>query len=146
MTLQELKNICLKNNIKVTGDHIEFNGSTPNFQLTKNFKLQEFLTKNTKDTATKINLKIVLELQNLRTIFGSPIGISSSYRSPSYNKSVNGATSSQHIFGNALDTYPLNGDVKGWLNTIIKYKKFGGVGQYKTFSHIDCGATRFWRG
>ena len=146
MTLQELKNLCSKNNIKVSGDYIEFNKSTPNLQLTKNFKLHEFLTKNVKDTTTKINLQLILELQNLRSLFGYPIGISSSYRSPSYNKSVNGATSSQHIYGNALDTYPLNGDIKGWLNTIIKYKKNGGIGQYKTFSHIDTGSTRFWRG
>ncbi|WP_099369863.1 D-Ala-D-Ala carboxypeptidase family metallohydrolase [Sphingobacterium sp. 1.A.5] len=146
MTLKELKDLCLKNNIKVDGDHIEFNASTPNFQLTKNFRLQEFLTKNKKDTTTKINLKIILELQNLRTLFGSPIGISSSYRSPSYNRSVNGATNSQHLYGNALDTYPINGDIKGWLSTVVKNKKEGGCGQYKTFVHIDCGATRFWRG
>ena len=146
MTLQELKNICEKHNIKITGDHIVFDKNTPNFQLTKNFKLHEFLTKNQKDSTTKLNLNIILELQNLRTAFGSPIGISSSYRSTSYNKSVNGATSSQHIYGNALDTYPLNGDVKGWITTVVKYKKFGGVGQYRTFLHIDTGATRFWRG
>lgn len=146
MTIQELKNICEKHNIKVSGDNIEFNKNTANIQLTKNFKLQEFLTKNQKDTTTKINLNIVLELQNLRNVFGSPVGISSSYRSPSYNKSVNGASSSEHINGNALDTYPLNGDFKGWLNTIIKYKKTGGIGQYRTFVHIDCGNTRFWRG
>ena len=146
MTLNELKDLCKKNNVKVSGDYIEFNKTTPNFQLTKNFMLQEFLTKNKKDTTTKINLKIILELQNLRTIFGSPIAISSSYRSPSYNKSVNGATSSQHIYSNALDTFPLNGDIKGWLSCVVKNKKTGGIGQYKTFVHIDCGNTRYWKG
>lgn len=146
MTLLELKNLCSKNNIKVTGDYIEFDKNSHDFQLTKNFMLQEFLTKNKKDTTTKINLKIILELQNLRTLFGSPISISSSYRSPSYNKSVSGATSSQHIYGNALDTYPINGDLKGWLSCIVKNKKQGGIGQYRTFVHIDCGDTRFWRG
>ncbi|WP_313235729.1 YcbK family protein [Sphingobacterium multivorum] len=146
MTLQELKNVCIKNNITVAGDHIQFDKNTPDFQLTKNFRLQEFLTKNQRDTTTKLNLNIILELQNLRTLFGSPIGISSSYRSPSYNKSINGATASQHLYGNALDTYPINGDVKGWLSCVVKNKKTGGIGQYKTFVHIDCGATRFWRG
>lgn len=146
MNLKELKDLCKKHNIQLSGDHIEFNKNTPDFQLTKNFKLHEFLTKNTKDTNSKINLKIVLELQNLRTIFGYPIGISSSYRSPSYNKSINGSTNSQHIYGNALDTYPLNGDIKGWLTCVVKNKKDGGIGQYKTFCHIDVGATRFWRG
>lgn len=146
MTLLELKNLCSKNNIKVTGDYIEFDKNSHDFPLTKNFKLQEFLTKNKKDTTTKLNLKIVLELQNLRTLFGSAIGISSSYRSPSYNKSVNGATSSQHLLGNALDTYPHNGDIKGWISCIVKNKINGGIGQYRTFVHIDCGSTRFWKG
>lgn len=146
MTIENLKELCLKSNIKVTGDHIEFNKNTPNIQLTKNFKLHEFLTKNQKDSTTKINLNIVLELQQLRTIFGNPIGISSTYRSPSYNKSINGATASQHIYGNALDTYPLNGDIKGWLNCVIKNKKTGGIGQYKSFCHIDTGKTRYWKG
>lgn len=146
MNLKELKDLCLKNNIKVDGDHIEFNASTPNFQMSKNFMLHEFLTKNRKDTTTKINLNIILELQQLRTLFGSAVGISSSYRSPSYNKSVNGSTSSQHLYGNALDTYPINGDVKGWLSCVVKNKKEGGIGQYRTFVHIDCGATRYWKG
>lgn len=146
MTLQELKDLCEKHNIQVAGDHIQFDKNTPNIQLTKNFKLQEFLTKNRKHTTTKINLKVILELQNLRNLFGSPVGISSSYRSPSYNKSVNGASSSEHINGNALDTFPVNGDIKGWLTCVVKNKKEGGIGQYKTFVHIDCGATRFWRG
>lgn len=146
MTLQEIKDISLKNNIKVTGDFIEFNKNTPNFQLTKNFKLQEFLTKNTKDTNTIISLKIILELQTLRTLFGSPVAISSSYRSVSYNRSVGGATASAHIKGLALDTYPVNGDIKSWFNTVFKNKKTGGIGQYKTFVHIDVSNTRFWRG
>lgn len=144
--MDKLKEICVLNNIQVSGDYITFDKNTANIQLTKNFRLQEFLTKNKKDTTTKINLKIIIELQELRSLFGSAIGISSSYRSPSYHKSINGATSSQHILGNALDTYPHNGDVKGWLNCVIKNKKTGGIGQYKTFVHIDTGKTRFWRG
>lgn len=146
MTLEELKNICRKNNIKVTGDFIEFDKNTPNFQLTKNFKLQEFLTKNTKDTHTILSLKIILELQVLRTIFGSPVAISSSYRSVSYNRSVGGATASAHIKGLALDCFPVNGDIKGWFNIVFKNKKTGGIGQYATFVHIDVSNTRFWRG
>ncbi|WP_166334634.1 YcbK family protein [Sphingobacterium chungjuense] len=146
MTLSQIKELCTKHNITINGDHITFDKNTSNFQITTNFKLHEFLTKNTKDTTTIINLNIVLELQKLRTLFGSPVRISSSYRSPAYNKSVNGATSSQHVLGNALDTFPVNGDIKGWTTTVVKNKKTGGIGQYQTFVHIDTGRTRFWRG
>src|SRR5690606_9160316 len=116
----DLKSSAMKNtiialaqlhNIAVNGNHLEFDINSKNFQITENFKLHEFLTKNKKDTFTRINIDIIVEVQNLRTIFGSGIGISSSYRSPTYNRSVNGATSSEHIKGNALDTYPINGKI-----------------------------------
>lgn len=146
MILQTLKQLCAEHNITINGDHITFDKNTTDFQITANFRLHEFLTKNQKDSTTIINLNIVVELQQLRTIFGSPVRISSSYRSPSYNKSVSGGTSSQHILGNALDTFPVNGDIKGWTNTVVKNKKVGGVGTYRTFVHIDSGRTRSWKG
>lgn len=42
-------------------------------------------------------------LDPLREKYGKPIRVSSGYRSPILNRSVNGATSSQHIFGKAAD-------------------------------------------
>lgn len=133
-------------NIVVNGNHLEFDINSKNFQITENFKLHEFLTKNKKDTFTRINIDIIIEVQNLRTIFGSGIGISSSYRSPTYNLSVNGATSSEHIRGNALDTYPINGKIAAWKKVVRENKKTGGRGYYKTFVHIDTGKTRTWNG
>lgn len=132
--------------IKTDGDYLEFNRNSPNVQITENFRLHEFLTKNQKNSFTRINANIIAEVQDLRRIFGSPIGISSSYRSPEYNRSVNGATSSQHLLGNALDTYPINGDIAGWKKVVRENKKTGGTGYYKTFVHIDTGRTRFWNG
>ncbi|WP_282635792.1 YcbK family protein [Sphingobacterium thalpophilum] len=132
--------------IKIDGDYLEFNRNSPNVQITQNFRLHEFLTKNEKNSFTRINANIIAEVQDLRDIFGSAIGISSSYRSPAYNRSVNGATSSEHILGNALDTYPINGDIAGWKKVVRENKKTGGTGYYKTFVHIDTGRTRFWNG
>ena len=137
---------AVQHGIKTDGDYLEFNASAPNFQLTENFKLLEFLTKNKSNTFTRINANIIAELQLYRTEFGSAVSISSSYRSPAYNRSVNGATSSEHQLGNALDTYPLNGNIKGWKQTVKRNKKSGGIGYYKTFVHIDTGRTRTWNG
>ncbi len=134
------------NGIKTDGDYLEFSINSKNFQVTENFKLHEFLTKNRSNTFTRINANIIAEVQTLRSIFGSAIGISSSYRSPTYNKSVNGASSSEHILGNALDTYPINGNIKGWKSTVKQFKSSGGTGYYKTFVHIDTGRTRTWNG
>lgn len=137
---------AVQHGIKTDGDYLEFNLSSHNFQITENFKLHEFLTKNRSNTFTRINANIISEVQNLRSIFGSGIGISSSYRSPSYNRSANGVTSSEHLLGNALDTYPMNGNIKGWKSTVKNNKTSGGTGYYKTFVHIDTGRTRTWNG
>lgn len=42
-------------------------------------------------------------LDPLREKYGKPVYVSSGYRSPALNKSVNGATSSQHRLGEAAD-------------------------------------------
>ena len=42
-------------------------------------------------------------LDPLRERYGKPIRVSSGYRSPTLNRSVNGATSSQHRLGEAAD-------------------------------------------
>lgn len=144
--MDKLLELLNKNKVKVEGIYVIFDRNSPNIQITENFKLLEFLTKNKKDSYTKINLNIILELQRLRSIFGSGIGINSSYRSLKYNKSIGGASLSEHIEGNALDTYPINGSIKEWKNTVIKNKKTGGIGIYKTFVHIDTGKTRYWEG
>lgn len=146
MTILELREKAKANGVKVDGDYIEFNAGTKDFQILPNFRLKEFLTKNSKDSFTRLNLNIMLELQRLRILFASGVGISSSYRSPAYNRSVNGATSSQHILGNALDTYPINGKISEWKKLVKANKKTGGVGFYKTFVHIDTGRTRYWEG
>ncbi|MFE2863200.1 YcbK family protein [Sphingobacterium multivorum] len=138
--------LALTCGIKTDGDYLEFNKNTPDVQITTNFRLHEFLTKNQKNSFTRINANIIAEVQDLRDIFGSAIGISSSYRSAEYNRSVNGATSSQHILGNALDTYPINGDIAAWKKVVKDNKKSGGTGYYRTFVHIDTGRTRFWNG
>lgn len=149
LSRKEIEDVLAKakaHGINVQGDYLEFNKFSPNFQILPNFKLHEFLTKNTKETYTLIDAKIMIMLQKLRTSFGHPIGVSSSYRSPSYNKSRGGATSSEHMKGNALDTYPINGDNSAWILHVKANKTTGGNGYYKTFVHIDTGRTRWWNG
>ena len=144
--VMEILVVAAQHGVKIDGDYLEFNASTPNFQLTENFKLHEFLTKDRSNTFTRVNANIISELQQLRDTFGSGVAISSSYRSPAYNRSQNGATSSQHILGNALDTYPVNRDISGWKKVVRENKKSGGIGYYRSFVHIDTGKTRTWNG
>ena len=82
--------------------------------LTKNLTLAE-VTKSTTakrlgidnqpDEWTIENLRSIGEcvFQPLRDSFGTPIYVSSGYRSPELNKAIGGSIRSQHIQGRALD-------------------------------------------
>lgn len=83
-------------------------------QLTKNFSLAEFLSSDTAVRKGLINVPDVKALLALRTCtapglqrvrdcLGTPISISSGYRSPALNRAIGGASSSQHVTGNAVD-------------------------------------------
>jgi len=83
-------------------------------RLTKNFTLEEF---ERSDTAKRLGidnhvpqfaverLRTLCEkvLQPVRDHFGVPIIITSGYRCPDLNDAVRGATSSQHMKGEAAD-------------------------------------------
>ncbi len=114
-------------------------------KLTKNFSLEEF---NCKDGST-IPLELLdnvmdlaEQLQILRDFIGKPIHINSGYRSPAYNRSVGGASKSQHILGKAADIR-VDGikprELYGIITELVKdgRLKFGGIGKYATFTHVD---------
>jgi len=108
-----------------------------------NFSLRELLTKNTVDTFTKIELGVLALIQTIRDDFGYPIVVSSSYRSKAYNKSVDGATSSRHEIGDALDSHPTDPKRLPQYKALITKKNIpGGMGLYPTFVHIDTRATQ----
>ncbi len=100
-------------------------------------------------------VETIIVLDEIRHQVGSPLTITSSYRSSEYNSAVGGARFSQHLIFNALDFQSNGGKVrpvtiasiarnirlekKQFVNPITK-KRFtfkGGVGLYATFVHID---------
>lgn len=79
-------------------------------QLTTNFSLAELTATNTRVDNTPpqevIHHLIALAekvLQPARERYGKPITINSGYRSPAVNARVGGASSSQHLTGQAAD-------------------------------------------
>lgn len=83
-------------------------------QLSKNFTLEEMIVSptaqrlglsNTPTPAHVENMKYCCEkiLEPVRSHFGKPITINSSYRSPAVNKAVGGSSTSQHVNGQAID-------------------------------------------
>ena len=76
-------------------------------------------------------------LDPLRERYGKPIRVSSGYRSPTLNRSVNGATSSQHRLGEAADITVGDKDENQKLFEIIKQElPFDQVINEKDFSWI----------
>lgn len=84
-------------------------------QLSKNFSLEEMCESRTArehgivnqvvDAAHLNNLKVLCTkvLQPLRDEWGGPIRVTSGYRRPELNALMKGASTSQHMVGNAAD-------------------------------------------
>jgi uncharacterized protein YcbK (DUF882 family) len=75
-------------------------------------------------------------LDDLRVYVKEPLHITSSYRSESYNKSVGGSKTSQHLTGNAVDLHCNNGKLRRKI--VQNALELGlSVGVAKNFIHID---------
>ena len=104
---------------------------TPDIRFTPNFSLHELLlTSNRKFDEEQYNPPpLVVEnlralcvniLQPLRDALGSPVNLNSGYRCPSLNKSIGGASGSQHMTGQAADIVDFTHGNEFMYNKIIE--------------------------
>lgn len=113
-----------------------------NKRLSANFKVEEFACKDGSDYLL-IDTELVKLLQKIRDHFGKAVTINSAYRNAAYNKKVGGVSNSQHVLGYAADIV-----IKGIApKAVAQYAEFlmpsrGGIGLYRTFTHIDTRASR----
>lgn len=102
-------------------------------KLAPNFTLSE-LAQAHKGRYAVVQPHAVEHLQALRASLGA-LRINSGYRSPSYNASVDGASSSRHMYGDAFDIDPLNASLTTLENAC------GAAGgmlvEYSTHAHCD---------
>lgn len=118
-----------------------------NKKLSTNFRVKEFACTDGSDPIF-IDTELVNVLQKIRTHFNKSVTITSAYRTASHNKAVGGATYSQHLYAKAADI-KVNGvapkKVAQYAETLLKNK--GGIGVYKTFTHIDIRSSKSrWNG
>jgi len=88
----------------------------------------------------KVNEGMLMLVQGIRNHFGKGVHINSAVRCKSHNAAVNGEPNSQHLLGTAADisvSGVLPSAVYSYANSI---NPNGGVGKYRTFTHVD------WRG
>ena len=84
----------------------------------------------------KMDPDFLERLDALRDMYGKPMVITSSWRSPHYNRSINGAPRSKHLEGIAVDIACTNGhDRLEIVDTALMLGFTIGVG--KTFLHLD---------
>lgn len=118
-----------------------------NTKLSANFTAKEFACGDGSDPIF-VSPSLVTVLQKIRTHFGKPVRITSAFRTSNHNKGVGGASHSQHLFGLAADI-KVDGvtpsKVAAYAETLLP--KSGGIGRYKTFTHIDVRSTKSrWNG
>lgn len=117
----------------------------PDFSLSENFKLVEFASKDGADEVL-VHPALIIGLEEIRAYFGRPIFITSGYRSEAHNTNVGGVPNSRHKYGLAADIFIR--DVDFQLHRIAEKAermKFGGIGRYRKFIHIDVyGLNRRW--
>lgn len=108
------------------------------------FKLQEFACKHCGEV--KLDIELLLKLEELKVHTG-PLSINSGYRCPTHNRNVGGASNSQHLKGTAADIRSSRmspNQVHAHANRVFKS---GGVGKYRTFTHVDVRqGRRRWNG
>ena len=119
--------------------------------MTKNFSIGEFNCKcgceMPNDVLVNIT-KLANQLQFVRDNLARPITINSAYRCVKHNKSIGGSKNSQHILGKAADIV-ISGldpilDTYDYLDDLMRTGEIlqGGLGMYKTFTHIDIRKTK----
>lgn len=118
-----------------------------NKKVSANFRVKEFACTDGSDPIF-IDSDLVNVLQKIRTHFGKSVTITSAYRTPGKNKAVGGQVYSQHLYGRAADI-KVGGvtpaKVAAYAEKLLPKK--GGIGIYKTFTHIDVRATKArWKG
>lgn len=116
----------------------------------KHFKRSEFACKCGKycnGFPVEPDEKLVRFLDGLREHFGVPVTITSGVRCKQHNANVSGSRS-QHMLGNAADIKVRGVDpVDVYEYADEEFGKSGGVGLYKSFTHVDVRSTKSrWNG
>lgn len=118
-------------------------------RLSPHFKVKEFHSKKDPCDTVKVDEKLLRLLENIRNFTGKPVHINSGYRSPEYNATIkNASPKSQHCQGMAADIW-IEGYTPAKVAEIAEcyLGSSGGIGIYKTFTHVDVRKTGArWKG
>ena len=104
-------------------------------KLSEHFTQREFTCK-CGCGQTKVNMELVIKLEELRKQLGLPIIITSGYRCPKHNKEVGGVEDSQHLYGNAADI-KVKRVTPEMVGIFAEDVGFSYVKVYRSWVHVD---------
>ena len=91
-----------------------------------------------------VDIELITCLEAVRDYFQAPIKVLSGCRCAAHNAAIGGSPKSQHMLGKAADI-AISGvhpnEVYDYLDRIC-FDEHGGLGQYKTFTHLDVRAVK----
>lgn len=124
-----------------------------NRQITDNFTEAELYSKSADASRSHfLDDNVIFSLQTIRTYYGVPIRVSSTYRTPLGNTIAGGVSRSQHLISKAIDFQFINDNSENiqrlqadWnarkdIYHSLRALGINGIGFYTNFVHID---TRF---
>ena len=118
-------------------------------RLSPHFRVREFHSNADPSDIVKVDERLLTLLENIRNYTGEAVHINSGYRSKEYNAAIkNASPNSQHCFGKAADI---------WISGVSPVRvaeiaecylgNSGGIGIYKTFTHVDVRTNKSrWKG
>jgi uncharacterized protein YcbK (DUF882 family) len=113
--------------------------------LTRDFTCREFMCHCC--GACRMQAQFMYALQTLRDLAGEPIHVISGYRCRRHNINIGGAEFSYHMKGMAADIIIAKHSISETVSLAHKVDAFkhGGIGQYRSWVHVDIGPARRWR-
>ncbi len=114
--------------------YVDLAAADPDLPLAPNFVLSEFM-QEWKGRYGVYQPHAVERMQELRDLVGGPIYVNSGYRSPGYNASIDGASCSRHMYGDAADFWSNDAT----LSELADLCDALGAGYSDTYtSHVHC--------
>lgn len=112
--------------------------------LAEDFKVKEFACNDGSDEIL-IDSDLVKTLQKVRDWAGTPVSITSGYRTKSYNAKVGGASNSYHTKGQACDIV-VSGKTSTQVAAFLETIGSKGIMDYQTqaFTHVDTRQAKYW--
>jgi hypothetical protein len=112
-------------------------------QVAENFSLNEYvrIPERNGDDHIYIDAQIAWHAQQLRSAWGGPLILTSTYRSPEYNAAIGGATFSRHMYGDAVD---IRADNEGMALDLYNLAKFLDVSYLDSPDQTILGRSTPW--